>query len=287
MMKHIAVIQKSRRRFTSVLASLAVIAPLFGGTMLGSRVAPQVPILVWAFGLALILTPVSRWAYSLVLRASAKEIASIVLREGLCPSCGYNLFGLSTESDGCISCPECGAAWFSARVDRAEPFEPVDQGRVSLPFAGRLDFVGVAHADDRGHTVGLVHPRLRAALARAAGAEQRARLIAARQRMARGGKIVRLLVGGFFVVVGIGVLILMWSTGTMGAAGLGGLLAPLMFIGLGVGVIFGNFAYQTSTVVAAMKENGLCPSCGSSLRECAVEDDGCRVCRLCRTAWHL
>jgi hypothetical protein len=33
-----------------------------------------------------------------------------------CPACGHNLRGVSTESDGCTVCPECGAAW---RVPRS------------------------------------------------------------------------------------------------------------------------------------------------------------------------
>ncbi len=29
----------------------------------------------------------------------------------VCPSCGYELAGIPTASDGCTVCPECGAAW--------------------------------------------------------------------------------------------------------------------------------------------------------------------------------
>lgn len=29
----------------------------------------------------------------------------------LCPVCGYDLIGLPTQPDGCLVCPECGAAW--------------------------------------------------------------------------------------------------------------------------------------------------------------------------------
>lgn len=29
----------------------------------------------------------------------------------VCPSCHYDLVGLSSQSDGCTVCPECGAAW--------------------------------------------------------------------------------------------------------------------------------------------------------------------------------
>ena len=32
----------------------------------------------------------------------------------MCFSCGYDLQGLMNEPDGCLVCPECGAAWNAA-----------------------------------------------------------------------------------------------------------------------------------------------------------------------------
>ena len=32
-------------------------------------------------------------------------------RHGVCPGCAYRLTGLAREDDGCVVCPECGAAW--------------------------------------------------------------------------------------------------------------------------------------------------------------------------------
>jgi hypothetical protein len=42
-----------------------------------------------------------------LLRWRAGAIAAI----GRCPSCGYELAQLPIEPDGCVVCPECGAAW--------------------------------------------------------------------------------------------------------------------------------------------------------------------------------
>ncbi len=33
------------------------------------------------------------------------------LRDGVCAACEYGLGGLAVEDDGCVVCPECGAAW--------------------------------------------------------------------------------------------------------------------------------------------------------------------------------
>lgn len=30
---------------------------------------------------------------------------------GFCPSCAYNLTGVTPDPDDCTTCPECGAAW--------------------------------------------------------------------------------------------------------------------------------------------------------------------------------
>jgi DNA-directed RNA polymerase subunit RPC12/RpoP len=43
---------------------------------------------------------------------SAELVAEALLSEGRCPSCGQELAGLPKDAgDGCVVCPECGAAW--------------------------------------------------------------------------------------------------------------------------------------------------------------------------------
>lgn len=39
------------------------------------------------------------------------RIARAIVAEGKCASCGYQIVGLLPEADGCVVCPECGAAW--------------------------------------------------------------------------------------------------------------------------------------------------------------------------------
>lgn len=41
----------------------------------------------------------------------AELLAAAVGAEGVCASCAYRLDDLPVEPDGCVVCPECGAAW--------------------------------------------------------------------------------------------------------------------------------------------------------------------------------
>ncbi len=39
------------------------------------------------------------------------RVVAAYLAEQLCPSCAYPLAGMPAAEDGCVVCPECGAAW--------------------------------------------------------------------------------------------------------------------------------------------------------------------------------
>lgn len=41
----------------------------------------------------------------------ADRLAAAIGAEGVCASCHYGLETLPVEGDGCVVCPECGAAW--------------------------------------------------------------------------------------------------------------------------------------------------------------------------------
>ena len=43
---------------------------------------------------------------------------------GRCPSCGYDLTELPREDDGCVVCPECGAAWAMQHGDLTSARDP-------------------------------------------------------------------------------------------------------------------------------------------------------------------
>ncbi len=88
----------------------AAIVPLGMGYRGLSVVVPAIAASV-AIGLAYVRSVrkrMTRWQRERILNAAAEA--------GLCAVCGYLLYGLPREADGCTVCPECGAAW---RVDPA------------------------------------------------------------------------------------------------------------------------------------------------------------------------
>lgn len=44
-------------------------------------------------------------------KACLPDLAQLTVDEGTCPSCAYDLKGLSAGEDGCAACPECGSVW--------------------------------------------------------------------------------------------------------------------------------------------------------------------------------
>src|SRR5262249_33747599 len=67
---------------------------------------------------------------------------------------GYNLHGLAEAQDGCLVCPECGAAWRTIKMIRREPFVPGatlgDPVKLLTDAGGR---VAVLARDDAGKEV--------------------------------------------------------------------------------------------------------------------------------------
>lgn len=55
-------------------------------------------------------------AMTIVLPGAVHARARALLKRGVCGSCLYRLKGLPVEDDGCVVCPECGAAWRSASI---------------------------------------------------------------------------------------------------------------------------------------------------------------------------
>jgi hypothetical protein len=64
--------------------------------------------------------------------ASERAAAEVLIRHGLCSSCLYGLDGLTAEPDGCLVCPECGAAWNQSRVRDFTAFAPGGEGEEGL-----------------------------------------------------------------------------------------------------------------------------------------------------------
>lgn len=88
--------------------SMPVLGPL--GLVAGFVVVPPAAAAIaWRIGLGA------------VRRRAFDRLAAIHLADGRCPACGYALAGLAAGTDGCLACPECGAAWRAERLGGATP----------------------------------------------------------------------------------------------------------------------------------------------------------------------
>lgn len=251
---------------------------------------PAVPRIVWFLGCTIAASVAVQGVMRFAMRQAAKDAAVLILEEGLCPTCGYNYNELPVEPDGCYVCPECGGAWRADRVRRAAPF--VGEGGTSVLQTIRGAARNTSRpitTDDRGRGVALVHPRMRRERREAADEAHRARIDAARRRVARIGRAVRWIVGGFLIALGIAVLcIVVLSVAPMPTMGrVGVLFGAMCMAGLGVAAILGNFGCRVKPIIEAVRSEGLCPSCAALLEGREPEEDGCTVCPACLSAWRM
>jgi hypothetical protein len=85
-----------------LLVPLLVLAPMAAGFWLPA--AWFVPVSIAGFALLALGAAVGV--------SVTRRIRMLTFLEcGLCPACVYRLDGLAAEEDGCVVCPECGAAW--------------------------------------------------------------------------------------------------------------------------------------------------------------------------------
>ena len=49
--------------------------------------------------------------FKLLPNGAKRRITAAMLTLERCPACAYSLRGVEADADGCVQCPECGAAW--------------------------------------------------------------------------------------------------------------------------------------------------------------------------------
>lgn len=241
----------------------------------------------WVFPAAVfgMLLVVERVVHRVRVGRVREHAAGVILEEGLCPSCGYNLHGIEKDVDGRVVCPECGAAWNAVKIIRSAPFEFGAEFGVPLKavWAASKKLPGWSVCDDRGRVVPLAHPRLRKEI-RAASATNAQRLLHARRETARGSRWVRWP----FVS-------LAWASAAavpavymhMGAPLSGGVFLAAIFGALAFAATYGNFLYRPSAMREALVSRRMCASCATSLRRLPGDTDGMTTCTACRAAWRL
>ncbi|MFZ4572927.1 MAG: hypothetical protein ACOYN0_00935 [Phycisphaerales bacterium] len=237
------------------------------------------------FGLGAILI---RW---LTKRKVDAGLSATAVDEGFCGSCGYSLRSTPAHEDGCIQCPECGAAWKADRITRPH----WDTGPMAVEYkVGFWERVWYATpsrefltvADDRGRYVRSLDRWLRYL-----GPERRAkwgeaRIAEAIRRLARIGRPRRLVIGlaqliltlvppfTFVFLFRSNPLLLIFGTTFVPWA------AVVFWL-----LVRGSRACSADLVVREIAGMGYCGACGESLETAPVEADGCRVCPECRAAW--
>jgi hypothetical protein len=101
---------------------VCVIGALFCG-LIGS--AAVVWLRGWEYAVVIAIGPIIGITLAkLILPATKAASQGLYLGIGRCPQCAYRLSDLKPEADGCVVCPECGAAWRSDAIER-----PSGEGR--------------------------------------------------------------------------------------------------------------------------------------------------------------
>jgi Zn-finger nucleic acid-binding protein len=262
-----------------VLMVVLAIGGCGGLSALFSRHAPAAPRWLVLVLQGVIAVATARAWLHLRVKAMAREVASLVLSEGLCASCGYNLHGLEAQGD-LVRCPECSAAWLAARIVRSAPFargatmgRPLRKARYSMGARWPAP-------DARGVAVEIAHPWLRFQL-RAASKGRRERLLRAREAVARASRFERTF---GLTLAWLGPVVF----GAFGA-GVGGWVGALIgaapFVLLALAGTYGNFAFDAASTRDALVRLDLCPSCTADLAPVTRDAQGRRACPVCLAVW--
>lgn len=228
----------------------------------------------------------------------AEKVKSLVLEEGMCAACGYNLVGICTcTGTDQVVCPECGASWRASRIARS--VETVgNQGLVfsaAVVFDSEID-IAVKGVDDRGLPRTLASPRLLRQRRRAAARAERSRLHSAGRSIAARSRSFRMGIGSALVLpaASIFVLFLLPRTARASLAAIAPLDAfyaicvILVIAILGSLYLVGRLGIPARDIKAALLEASFCPACASPLDTLPPDPlDGCVVCEVCRAAWKL
>ena len=90
---------------------------------MGPRTPSALVFVVWVAATAVLVLAARRRR----LRRAARDVADILLHNGLCAACAYSLRGHYGEG-GIVVCPECGAAWRDDRVVLRHEFGVLGRG---------------------------------------------------------------------------------------------------------------------------------------------------------------
>jgi hypothetical protein len=219
----------------------------------------------------------------------ANEVKVLMLREGYCPACQFNLHGLAA-TDGYIRCGECGGAWAARRLETTAPTSPLNEPPICAdrpPSPTRvLSVTIVDHRNERGRA--RPWPRVRGSRLDYAHIFQRAVSTYNRPRSRQWTIGVLSLGAAGFVVFTIGVYMNGRSQYWDDAKPFVILTMTAFFIAsVAMWYLRMPLREHRKRLVAAFTSWSLCPRCGTDLLTRPPDPDGCVGCPHCNAAWHL
>lgn len=227
-----------------------------------------------------------------VLRVFTRESQAarrrdIVLAEGLCAACGYNLHGVRVEAGGHMLCPECGAAWNSNRIRRSAPFVAPGDG-VDCDTQSWDATVNWSVRDARNVFQPLAFPTLRNVRTDLDGIEgYRARVNIARVEISRHSRWSRwafgVVLAGVFGAAGTLLVLIGYRTGSPVVPIIGIVLLTLTWIA----VMTLNVGYSKQGTCRGLLKMRLCPSCLEDLDALRPFEGGIALCPRCLASWNM
>lgn len=250
---------------------------------------------------------ISRW-FSDVERSKIKPS---LLNAGRCASCAYPIAKLPPEHDGCVTCPECGAAW-KYDADWARRMAVADQAAeenlgprkgetaedqetvqwMARLFGGLSGRRNLAMRDDRGRLARIFFPRFPWKNPHGwnqVNAEVRKKL--KRETRLLGWPMRLFFAICILVPVGFQFWALSRLPGNLGSMGLMRIMLGLWFFVFLPLALFGFAAFpyvrKPQKMARIFLRRGLCPGCWSDLTLVQLNPDGARECTHCLSAWKL
>ncbi len=270
------------------IAFVAALIVLCGvGGMLGGLTLRRYGFPGWIVPIVLSTTSVALFRF-LTRRRRQAVVVKALLAERRCASCAYLLDQLSPAADGCVVCPECGAAWAQSRL-----------GVAAAPPAGwsRRSAAGLPGARLAPATVADVNGRLFViAPAQRWQCDDGARRRVRRATLARRTLSILMLCIPF----GMSLTLVLLSPSFRALPALNTAMGWLKLLGLafiGYSVLlmpllmWRTWLGRTSSLAQptgrAMVKEGICPGCGSALSTAGHAAGGVVACGGCPGVWAM
>lgn len=286
-----------------------LVIPLFMLSFVALSVAglPSWGIFIPAAFMLLFVTLVGRWARN----AERERVKPTLLSAGRCASCAYPIAKLPPELDGCVTCPECGAAWkFDPQwTHRLEVSDAAAEESLGIPRSGTADdraaiqffgrFFGglsgrrsLAMKDERGRLATLFFPRFPWKNPPCWDqVDPVQRRILKREIRLLGWPLRALFIFCVSMPAAVQIPLLLRLPASVTVPSIMTIMLGLwvfVFLPLAVfGMIVFPYVRKPESLAKLFLRRGLCPGCWADLTKVPLTPDGIRECAHCLAAWKL